>query len=501
MKSKSFSPSPSTSAVSKKQKAAAKPSKVSPPKQAADTESEEEEEKDEKKPNKTPTQENAENAEKTDTKPEFGVYDNIDYKINEIQLDFSHALSLKNGVFCLPLPTPDGVSCGGETVMYDMDERGREYFFVATDDEEEVIGIMRYDIAQQEWCKFVDYPAEFSPDLHGNCVHIAERKLYIFDRKQFGVFDLRTKQWTMAMANEKMSAQLQRRQRQQTHSDTMSSISKIANEYDPVMQQQQQQQVDVDGSMLECQGLQSAYLPAPINEIHVFARTTIPPSTYHLLLDAERKYVVLRGFDRDELMRGYKMCYNAAVRKLLVCGGQKQDEYGESWIDADHVWLCDVVSARQMRTGYNWRRLRLRLPYGGKTFAVVSVFGSIVVLIYLRDNERKEIYCLDLLQKNEQEYKFVKSTQTFPFEGDCEYTDVVVTTQSNIHCMDFSNTVGHCVLNAAHIIPAEMKLKYKRRFETMAVGFCRRNVEQKIFEKLSENVQRAIAVYLCQLCL
>ena len=32
---------------------------------------------------------------------------------------------------------------------------------------------------------------------------------------------------------------------------------------------------------------------------------------------------------------------------------------------------------------------------------------------------------------------FIKSDVVFPFEGDCEYTDLVITNQDTVHCMYF----------------------------------------------------------------
>ena len=39
------------------------------------------------------------------------------------------------------------------------------------------------------------------------------------------------------------------------------------------------QRNNADGMNLECLGIQSVYIPDPIDEIHIFARTKIPPGT------------------------------------------------------------------------------------------------------------------------------------------------------------------------------------------------------------------------------
>eukprot|EP01083_Nonionella_stella_P232072 819002_1 len=76
-------------------------------------------------------------------------------------------------VFMQMLSAPDGV-CGGETLMYyESPLDGKEYIYLATDEDEDVIGVLQYDVAREKWSKFCDYPAGFLPDLHGNCVDIA----------------------------------------------------------------------------------------------------------------------------------------------------------------------------------------------------------------------------------------------------------------------------------------------------------------------------------------
>eukprot|EP01083_Nonionella_stella_P140648 431734_1 len=100
-------------------------------------------------------------------------------KAKGIALEFEE----NEDVFMEMLSAPDGV-CGGETLMYyDSPFDGKEYIYLATDEDEDVIGVLQYDVAREKWSKFCDYPAGFAPDLHGNCVDITKHKMFVFDRK------------------------------------------------------------------------------------------------------------------------------------------------------------------------------------------------------------------------------------------------------------------------------------------------------------------------------
>ena len=215
------------------------------------------------------------------------------------------------------------------------------------------------------------------------------------------------------------------------------------------------------------------------------------------MLDETVKYNTLTGFNRDELMRGHKLVYSEGAGKLIVCGGQREDEFGGNWIDSDSIWLCDITRSFQVK-GYNWRELSCKLPYGGKTFGIICAYGSIIIIMYLRDEENKDIYCLDLLEQ-EKDYKFIKSDQVFPVEGDCEYTDVITTDDDMVHCMYFS-IYGHCRLSLYHIIPNEMKNKYKLRYIKSVYGFIRQKIDQTLLNKIPDSVITGISKYLSELC-
>ena len=45
---------------------------------------------------------------------------------------------------------------------------------------------------------FAEYPSDFRPELHGNCIHWKSQKLYIFDRRQFAILDMKRKKWTIS---------------------------------------------------------------------------------------------------------------------------------------------------------------------------------------------------------------------------------------------------------------------------------------------------------------
>ena len=218
--------------------------------------------------------------------------------------------------------------------------------------------------------------------------------------------------------------------------------------------------------------------------------------SYHVRLDETTKYTKLKGFDRDELMRGHKMTYSEGTGKLIVCGGQKQDEYGDHWMDSDSIWICDVDRRCQIG-GYLWRELHCKLPFGGKTFGAVVGFGAILVVIYLRDSEKKEIHCLDLTEK-ESEYKLVKSDRKFPFDGDCEYTDVIKTDNEMVHCMYFG-LYGHCRLSLSKIIPNAIKKRHKRRNRFAVSGFIRNQIELALCRKTPRTIINAISKYMSDL--
>ena len=50
-----------------------------------------------------------------------------------------------------------------------------------------MIGVLEYNVQDKEWNKFMDYPGDFSPDLHGNCINIKKRN-YIFMTKAIWYF-------------------------------------------------------------------------------------------------------------------------------------------------------------------------------------------------------------------------------------------------------------------------------------------------------------------------
>ena len=56
------------------------------------------------------------------------VLDEKDVEIIGVELEFE----TKYKKFCEMLPSPEGVTCGGETIMYYKDDDGREYFYLAT---------------------------------------------------------------------------------------------------------------------------------------------------------------------------------------------------------------------------------------------------------------------------------------------------------------------------------------------------------------------------------
>merc|ERR1711920_964174 len=113
-------------------------------------------------------------------------------------------------------------------MMYFVDDDGSEFFYLATDDDEDVIGVLQYDVLNDQWSHFADYPNNFSPDLHGNCIDINLKKLYIFDRTQFGILDLETKEWDI---RSNMDYRKQTGNDYDSPSETIMSV--VTPEYDP----------------------------------------------------------------------------------------------------------------------------------------------------------------------------------------------------------------------------------------------------------------------------
>ena len=166
-------------------------------------------------------------------------------------------------------------------------------------------------------------------------------------------------------------------------------------------------------------------------------------------------------------------------------------------MDSDSIWICDVHRRHQIM-GYNWRESACRLPFGGKTFSVVIAFGTILVLFYLRENEGKGVYCLDLMDR-EEHYQFVESHRKFPFPGDCQYTDAVTVGHDVVHFMDFGQ-FGHCRVSLIHFIPRSLRRKYKIRHRLTASGYLRNYMcDESVFQYTPDCVIKGISKYLSAL--
>lgn len=147
--------------------------------------------------------------------------------------------------------------------------------------------------------------------------------------------------------------------------------------------------------------------------------------------------------------------------------------------------------------GYNWREIKCRLPFGGKVFSVVVAFGSILVVIYLRENEQKKIFCLDLMNR-EENYQFIESNQKFPFKGDCTFTDAVVTGDEDemVHLMDFG-TFGHCRASMIHLIGSVLRKRYKIRHRLCVSGYLRTKMDlESLFQYSPDGLIRGISKYV-----
>eukprot|EP01083_Nonionella_stella_P091330 255355_1 len=300
--------------------------------------------------------------------------------------------------------------------------------------------VRQYDLENDKYLDFVAYPNGFRPNCHGSSFDPQTNELYLYSgySRHFAILNIETKEWDVKWIKDDslVDSELNRA------TYNVPAISKVS----------------------------SAFLPPPINEIHLFGFNNDCNISQHLKYDKQKqKFIVLHTF-AVKVTRP-KMLWIQKQNKLMLFGGEE--------LYSNTIYFCEIDTNT---TVYEWKEFELKLPLDrGNNFEVTVAFESIVIAVYYqrvgwdhygRGGNRKrknidgEIWCLDLIHN-----EWIKSDVGGP---SVKISHLVQTSNRYLHCIRFAKDNKHWKIKLSEIIPDILSERYSQRYLVVIKTFCRR---------------------------
>ena len=305
--------------------------------------------------------------------------------------------------------------------------------------------MIRYDVQNDTYSEFVEYPKGFNPNCHGTAYIPHLEKLYFFCgyNRHFGILDLKSMEWDI----------------KSTINSALTAPSNISHDDEVQCTKSKNPQNDLNVPSIT--KVSSAYLPAPIDEVHLFGFNSDCNTAQHLKWDESlHRFVVLA--ECGHLVRP-KMVWISAHNMLMVMGGE----------DAVDTIYCCPIDYKLER--YQWREYEATLPMAPSEYMeLLVVFGSILVVFCPNIgpafseieplSERASIWCLDLQTK-----QWMKSAVNPPDDG---HFHVMVGSDNCMHCIRFTADPKHYKISLMEIIPQQIRVRYLEKFLSVIRAYC-----------------------------